>query len=500
MAVAAGLATACGGSGANGVGPADSGPGAETAAAEAGADAHPGDSGGADSGAPGGAVICTTPGNAGSTGHGCNFLLSPNVSYPNAASNNDPALPKVTPPAPPDGYAPHGDADPCTRQDPSSANLYMTYTQTSGGNLSTDMAYSTNGGADWAAASASVWPGVGGVKDPYTPHASASLGVINSETSNLAFRAVPGGVVVYGIHELYWLADGGKVDAATRHYEIVEVYLPAGSSPEALRAALGSASNGAPNVGTIQSYPGTTACPGPQCTMPGPAPLDLTQGTSLTDCGWLHEPALRWQPADGALYLALECTSTATPQNNRIVVFGTTSPADDAAVDGGTGSPASWTWTYQGSFLPEAAPQGMPDATTAAEAYGFHAQSTPYYFTQGEIATARDGSLLYLASLVHLVGDAESRDAVYVFQIGSLSQATLSAPLTPTPGAPPYAAVVEMKLAINGGDDGQGPGSSTYDPGLTAAGVVYAGRTFPGLDAGVTGFETDLFSFPTVAP
>jgi hypothetical protein len=45
-----------------------------------------------------------------------------------------------------------------------------------------------------------------------------------------------------------------------------------------------------------------------------------------------------------------------------------------------------------------------------------------------------------------------------------------------------------------------GPGSSTYDPALTAAGVLYAGRTFPALDAGARGFETDLFSFPGVAP
>jgi len=485
LLVAALVLGGCGGAPSSGATTSDAGSGAE-GSAETGDDGASMPEGGAASGA----VLCTTPGNVGDTGHGCNFLLSPNVLYPTAASNNDPPLPPVTTPT---SYAPHGDADPCTRKDPSSANLFMTYTQTSGGNLSTDMATSTNGGASWAAVPTSIWAGSGGVVDPYTgPNATGggSLGVINSETSNLAFREVPGGVVLFGLHELYWQANGGAADRYTRHLEIAEAYLPAGSPASAVRDALATTTDHA----SIQSYPGVTACPGPDCSFPGSPPVDLrsaaSAGTALDDCVWLHEPALRWQESDGALYLVLQCQSAT---DNRMVVFGTTSPASDAAVDGGTGSPASWTWTYQGSFLPQA------DAATAAQAYGIAEPSSPY-FTQGDVAEARDGSLLYLASLVHLVGSSESRDGVFVFHVASLSQPALTTAVTTTAGAAPYAGVVRMQLAINGGDDGVGPGSSTYDPALTAAGVLYAGRTFPALDAGDRGFETDLFSFPGVAP
>jgi hypothetical protein len=58
---------------------------------------------------------------------------------------------------------------------------------------------------------------------------------------------------------------------------------------------------------------------------------------------------------------------------------------------------------------------------------------------------------------------------------------------------------VQLHLAINGGDRDAGPGSSTYDPNLVT-GIVYAGRTFPGGASGATGFESDLFCFPGVAP
>ncbi len=171
----------------------DGGSGAETTT-EAGADGSTSDSG-ADGGASL-AVTCTTPGNVGDTGHGCDFVLSPNALYPSGPSNDD--LPPVTAPT---TDAPHGDADPCTRKDPSSDDLYMTYTYTAGGFLSTEMAYSTDHGASWTdSASTPLWTGQGGgtTPDPYTgPGATGGTasGVINSETSNLAFRTVAGGVV-----------------------------------------------------------------------------------------------------------------------------------------------------------------------------------------------------------------------------------------------------------------------------------------------------------------
>jgi hypothetical protein len=377
----------------------------------------------------------------------------------------------------------------------------MTYTYTTGGFLSTKMAYSTNGGEGWtASASTPVWSGSGGgtTLDPYTGAGAVgggAAGVINSETSNLAFRSVPGGVVVYGVHEIYWETNGLETDLHTKRLDVAETYLPANASPSTLHDALAAATDGAPNVAALQGYPNVTACPGPECSVPGAAPFNLQKADgangALADCVRFHEPAVHWQPSPyNTLYLVQHCQSNA--RNNRIVVFGTTSPANDAAVDGGTGSPQSWTWAYEGFFLTTA------EAATAAAAYGISEPTAPY-FTQGEVATARDGSLLYLTSLVHLEGNVEARDAVFVFKLASLSPAALSAPVTSTPGAAPYVAVVRLKLAINGGDDGLGPGSSTYDPALTAAGVVYAGRTYPGLPAAM-GFESDLFSFPTVTP
>jgi hypothetical protein len=461
-------------------------------------DAPSGDGGSHDSGAAGSTtsplvVSCSAPGNAGATGQPCDFLLSPNVSYPAGASNNN--LATFTAPT---SAAPHGDADPCTRRDPSSQdNVYMTYTYTNGGFLSTKLAVSSDRGASWTdPTGTSLWSGAGGgtTTDPYTGSGTVSgVGVINSETSNLAFRSVPGGVVAYGLHEIYWQANAGTTDHHTKHLDVVEAFVPAASSPTAIHDAL-AVTDGAINVGALQSYPGVTACPGSEC-IAGSPPLNLQNAAgangTLADCAWFHEPALRWQEADSTLYLAVICQSSMGVGSNRIVVFGT--PTDDAALDGGTGSPGSWTWSYQGVLLTAG------DAATAAMAYGISEPSTPY-FTQGELALDRNGGLLYLASLVHLEGQAEARDAVFALQVGSLASPALTVPPGATPGVAPYAAVVQLKLTINGGDNGMGPGSSTYDPALTAAGILYAGRTFPGLMSGANGFETDLFSFPAVAP
>jgi hypothetical protein len=383
----------------------------------------------------------------------------------------------------------------------------MTYTYTKGGFLSTNLAYSTDGGASWTdPTSTSVWSGSGGgvTTNPYSgPGAlgGGAPGIVNSETSNLAFRSVPVGVVVYACHSVYWQDSADVQDQHTARLNISETFVPAKSSPTAIHNALAAATDGAPNVAAVQEYPGVTACPGPSCTVPGPAPFSLQNANLASgpcaDCVRFHEPALHWQPSpDNTLYLVLHCQSNAG--KNRIVVFGTTSPATDAAVGGGVGHPSSWTWTYRGSFLPPA------DAAKAATAYGISEPSAPY-FTQGEVATAKDGSLLYLTSLVHLTGaadphDAEARDAVFVFGLASLATPALTAPVTTIAGSPPYVAALQLKLTINGGDNGLGPGSSTYDPALAATGVVYAGRTFPGLTSGATGFETDLFSFPSVAP
>jgi hypothetical protein len=446
-------------------------------------------------------INCADPGNAGSIGHDCNFLLSPNFLYPDASTNNN--LPEV---ATPKSSGPRGDADPCARADPSSGRIYLTYTyaKPAGGFLSTNLAVSENGGASWDdPTSTPAWSGEGPVPDPYTGAGSTGgTGVVNSETSNIAFRSVSGGVVLYGIHSVYWLS--GSSDEHTSRLNISETYLPAKSEPATIRQALADAKDSAKNVAALQEHPGVSACPGPDCasvkgadaynlqsaeaasTLPvGESPADLA------DCTWFHEPALHWQekPAQ-KLYLVVHCQSNKA--NHRIVVFGTATPATDQASTGGVDSPAAWKWEYEGVLL------SKNDATNAAAAYGLNLDKP--YFTQSDVAAASDGGLLVLASLVHLVNTEESRVGVVILGVKSLSPPLLAAATTKTAGAAPYVGLVQLDLSkINGGDQGRGAGSSTYDPALTATGVVYAGRTFPGLPA-ATGFEADLFYFPGARP
>jgi hypothetical protein len=499
--IALGLA-ACGGTGTDSIGSGDGAASTETgadAAPDSGAneaafDAGTSVEGGGDAGPT--FVSCDKPGNVGATGHGCNFVLSPNAVYDAGPINN--TLPEVTAPT---NASPHGDADPCTRKDPASANTYMTYTYAAGHSLSTNLAYSIDEGAFWNESSSTpaIWPGVNDAPDPYRPDAEATLGVINSETSNLAFRSVPNGVVVFGIHEVYWQA-GGKTDPHTKRLELVEAFVGGDSSPSEMQGVLQKAGADTSTVGTLQSYPNISACPGSDCS-PGNPPFNLQDAlpastaagstSILNSCVWFHEPALHWDESQGKLLLALMCQSSNDPISNMIAVFSTTTPKNDAASMGETGDSSAWTWAYEGSFL------SGTEAATAAAAYSLPA--TNPYFTQGEIATAHDGSLLYLASLVYLNSDkVEVRDAVFVFDVENLAPPKLSAPISSTRGAKPYVAVVQMKLSINGGDKELGPGSSTYDPSLSALGIVYAGRTYPTMN--VAAFETDLFSFPTVTP
>ncbi|HUJ57761.1 MAG TPA: hypothetical protein VLX92_04700 [Kofleriaceae bacterium] len=426
--------------------------------------------------APPGAITCNMPGNAGSAAT-CDYVLYPNSTYAlgsGSGSNND--LPAFTPPT---NATPRGDADPCIRTEPSGSTLYMTYTLAQGGPLDTELAYSSDGGAHWSYAGA-IWPGTPSVADPYT---GTGTGVINSETSNLAFRTLAsGGEVVYGIHSVYW-SDASGQDHHTARLAITESALPASPTPAQIHAALAAATEGNANVASIMGYKETA--------VPTTGLVDLwTAGNAqgnVDDCIWFHEPSLYWQDSDQTLYLLVQCES-ATDQ--RIVVFGTPTPGTESTPDA-----AAWSWSYAGAFL------HASDAVDTALAYDLPAVAAESpYFTQGDIATARDGSLVYLASLVHLDAMEEVRSGIVIASIGQLTApSALTASTTMTAGAPPYRDFLELELQnVDGGDDMKGPGSSTYDPGL-AIGVVYAGRTYPGLP-GVTGFETELFSFPGVSP
>jgi hypothetical protein len=442
------------------------------------------------SGAPKGLVVCHHPGDAGTPTQGCDFVFTPNSVYMNDGTNSD--LPLVTAPG---KIAPRGDADPCARQDPTSNVTYVSYTYPGNGSgaLDTYLVTTNDGGAHWAqAGQGAVWSGVASTPDPFSGGTPGD-GMVNSETSNLAFRKVQGGLIVYGIHSVYWSGGTTGADKHTSRLDLSETFVPSSSTPTQIHDALALAVDGARNVDAIGAWPELAACPGPSCSVPAnpsgkPARNLQTLDHELDDCDWFHEPALHWSESDQALYLLVHCQSTT---DNRFEVFRSESAAAD--VDG-QGNPSRWTWSHRGPLLDQ------DDAANAAVAYGIEETTKPY-FTQGELATGAGGKVLVLGSLCHLDGSgSEARDGQFVFEVKSLASPALTAPVGKKPDVAPYVAAVQMKLDINNGDRGRGPGSATYDRSLTATGLIYAGRTFPNTSSADTAFETDFFSFPTVTP